>query len=670
MKFKHIIFSFFISFLFLFFHSNVKAFNISYCDYGNGINLVLPVTIGATIDVVYPMEHVKDYSYSNELFVYDEESCNQSIPSTTNQINGGYPIITHYYIYNSKKVYVDFPLGKGIYTGIDLIPPVIKSSSELLTFSVDKYIELDMISVYINAFDETDGNIILEAIYDNYTPNYNKIGEYSIIFRACDSSNNCSTYDQRIKTQDIIAPSISGSNKITTYMSNPIALNDIGKNLIATDNYDGDLSTNIFLQSSSYNPNIPGTYYAYYTIKDSSNNELKTPFKVEILVVDDIAPTIEGPTFFTNKLSSILSTKTILSNMIVNDNSDANAYKNIYIIDDNYTNNNTKIGEYTLVIGCYDKYGNESLPYIITIKTIDEIPPVIEGVSNYTSYLSSPISLLTIKSNLVVLDNYDGNLFNNLEIIEDTYTNNKNSVGIYNIVFIVKDSSNNYSSSFNVEITTIDNIIPNIEGVSFYETLNNSILDVMSIKYNLIAIDNIDGNISDSIEFNSNTYKNNEHIPGTYFLSFYVSDNSGNISNDFIVKIIVKENMSELEKLNNSLIHLKINNYKDESEILNILGINQEEYNSVIAIENTYVNNFNNIGTYSIKYEFTNTDYTKSIININIHTYEEKSENNTNQESPKTTKETKKKENIFSKIFSFFKSIFSSLLTFFKRLFR
>ncbi len=671
MKPKYIFLTIFFTLLFSFSFSTINAIDYSFCSYGEELNLTLPVTIGVHVKVTHPMNSAKDYQFNEELYVYNEETCNSAVRKRTINSSGYFLIEKYYYYYNGEPVEVDQPLGNGVYSEYDVTPPKITSTLETMTFSVDRYVELDYISVFINAFDDIDGNVIVEAIYDNYTPNYNKIGNYSIVFQACDKSNNCSTYNQKIKVHDVTPPTISGENKIQSYMSNSISLTDIGKNLVAIDNYDGDISTSIILEYTSYNSKTPGTYYAYYTIKDSSNNSVISPFKVEITVIDDIAPIIEGPTFYTNKLSSILRTSTILANIIVSDNSDNSAYKNIYIIDDNYTNNSTKIGEYTLVVGCYDKYGNESLPYIITINTIDEIPPSIDGANSYISYLSSPLSMLTIKSNLVVLDNYDGNLFNKLEIIEDTYTNNKNSIGIFNIIFSVIDNSNNSSTPFNVEIIVQDDIAPIIEGPSFYTVLNTDLLDVISIKNSLTAIDNIDKDISDTIVLNENSYLENHDKPGTYFLTFYAIDSSGNISNNFKVKITVNENLSYLDQINNSLIHLEVNKYKNDSEILSILGVNYSDYNSISTIENSYVDNYDTLGKFNIIYEFTNTDFTKKNIKINVLTYESAiDDTNTNLSQKNVIHQNKKKENFFSKILSFFKNIFINIWNFFKNLFR
>lgn len=662
---------FYLIFAFLFlimFPSKVDAINLNYCNYSEDVNLVLPVTIGAKISAIdrfYPFDSTKNLYYETTLFVHDEATCNSAISLPNINENDYFITYEYYYLYNDTITYVNY-LGDGEFQYKDLTPPTINSITNKIHTNVEKYTELDDISIYITAFDETDGNIIPEIVYDNYSNNYDKIGEYTIVFEACDYSNNCSKYNQKILVEDITPPTIEGINYIKSYMSNPLKLEMISTMIKAFDSYDGDLSSSILIDSFEYNISIPGMYYAYYTVSDLSGNKIITPFKVDIEVIDDIAPIIEGPTQFTSKLSNMISVNNILLNIIVSDNSDEMAYKNLYIIDDSYTVSQYKIGDYKLIIGAYDKYGNESSPYIITITVVDDVAPTIDGKNEFESYLSSPISLFTIKSNLIVQDNHDENLFDKLEILDDNYSNNKDKIGIYNVSFIVKDISGNISNMFIVKITNIDNIIPTIEGTNYYKTLTTEKIDTLSIKLSLSAMDNIDGDLSSEIVLNDDSYSDNFSIPGTYFLTFYVSDSSNNISNLFKVKILVNENLDFLDYINNSFIYFDTLNYKTDSQIIELLGLNTLEYNSISTLENTYANNYNTVGEYIISFQIENTDYTKELIKINIITYTEE----TTQKNTSTSYKKEKKETIFQKIISFIKNIFNKILSFFKNLFR
>ena len=114
-----------------------------------------------------------------------------------------------------------------------------------------------------------------------------------------------------------------------------------------------------------------------------------------------------------------------------------------------YSNFQNSTGEKYIYLQAMDESLNISKEFKITINLIDDIPPQIFGLNTYDSYLSSPLSISHIKQQLTVLDNIDGNITNNLEIINDSYSNNINKKGTYFLTFVVKDASNNISENFN-----------------------------------------------------------------------------------------------------------------------------------------------------------------------------------------------------------------------------
>lgn len=644
------------------FGQKINALNIAYCDYGNDTNLILPVTIGVKIQALHkrdPLNGSLMYKYETEYLVYDKDSCETSYTMpTVNQNTYMTPKYTYYYKYNEEITYTTSKIHTGTYTNKNLTPPSMSSVFPGLVVTVNEYRTLDEISSYVFAYDDFDGKLIGEITYENYSNNYDKLGVYSIMFEACDSDNNCSNLNFPITVVDDVSPEITGKQKFLSYISAPLSINDVALQLTAIDNYDGDISDEIYVKNHNYNPKYPGIYTLYFSVNDSSLNSSKNTFKVEVEVIDDIPPTIEGPTHFQSKLSSMIDTKNVLSTLIITDNIDSNLYNNIYIIDDTYTKNKMNIGEYTLVVGCYDKSQNESLPYIITISVVDDIPPSIEGKTNYESYISTPISINQIISNLLVTDNYDGNIINKLEITNDTYSTNKENIGIYSISFIVQDSSDNISNPFLVEITIYDDIIPIINGTNFYSTLTNAKLDYKSLLLSLSAQDNIDGDISSKIILDTDSYSDNFNIPGTYFMSFYTSDSSGNISNYFKIKIVVEESLSFLQSINKSHIFLTTDKQYNDDSIFELLNIDTTQYIDIKTIENTYLSNYQTPGKYNITYAFTNHNYTHEYLTLNISNHEGQKENTI---PFLTTLENKKKENIFHKILSFFKSLWANL---------
>ena len=666
MKLKYIFLSLFVAFFSLLFSFKVNAAEIDYCTYGS-LKLTLPVTI--TVDVsgfnaTYPFDVNKNYYYTDSLYVYDQETCNDSVNIPAFSGNNGmyiledgfdtyYVTMTFYYSYNDTYYQSDYKLINGTYSNLDTTPPSISSSALSFVVSMDEQKPLDFFSITVFAYDSSDSNIIPEIIEDYYSDNYNVPGTYSIVYKACDKSNNCSKLIQTVIVKDLTPPIIFGITSIDSYMTNPISLFQIGNMLNAKDNLDGDISTSIYLDESYYNINYPGNYYATFKVKDSSGNEISNPYKVKINYYDDIAPTIEGPTSFKSYMSNPLQIEAIISNLIGHDNIDNDVNKNLYIVNDQYTPNIRYIGKYIFVVSCYDNSGNEALPYLIEIEVIDNVAPSIQGTTNYTSYMSNSININDIKSKLIAIDNHDGNVTNKLEIEYENYSKNLNKLGEYTISFKVSDLSGNIST-YNVSVRTIDDVPPAIYGEAYYITLTTEKLSLHSILYSLGAIDNVDGDITHLIELDSDNYSNNYNIPGVYYLSYYTGDKSGNLSSSFKVKVVVNENLTFIKSINNSKLYLNTNSLVSEDTILNLLNVNQNNYESIETIENTYQSNYSTIGNYYLTYKITNTDFTKEYLTVHIITYSSKETSTTMD-----THKEKKKETILSYIISFFISLFS-----------
>ena len=309
MKFKYLFMSVGVIVFAFLFSNKVSAENISYCTYGD-LKLTLPVTIKVKlegINMTYPFDENKKYHYSSSLYVYDEKTCNSSIPMPYFTSSNGLLVLkegpntyyinrSFYYSYNNMDISTSYYLSEGIYSQIDTTPPSFKSLYEEFFVSMDTQKDLEHFSKYISAYDTVDSQIIPEIIFDDYTDNYNIPGSYNIIYSACDKSNNCSKYIQTINVIDDIPPIIDGITQIDSYMSNPLSIFQIGNMLKAMDNYDGDISSAITLKDAYYNTNFPGVYYAYFSITDSSGNQISSPHKVTINYIDDVIPVIEGPT--------------------------------------------------------------------------------------------------------------------------------------------------------------------------------------------------------------------------------------------------------------------------------------------------------------------------------------------------------------------------------------
>lgn len=339
------------------------------------------------------------------------------------------------------------------YISLDELPPIIANDTinSIIIVTVNKKVDVNQIKNKITAYDENDGVVAIKIQEDNYSPNYTKLGTYSLIFSASDSSGNTSTLSIDIKVIDNIEPIIKGENTLNSYMSNPLTIDQIKETLTIIDNYDTNL-------------------------------------------------------------------------------------KILHLSQDNYSSNKQKEGEFTVSFFATDNSNNKSQEFTITIKTIDDIPPTIQGNISYTVDIKNKLDTSTIISQLTVKDNIDQNPL--VEIISNTYTSNYFKVGIYQMSLIAKDKSNNESSAFIINIITKDNEKPLFYISQKFIGLDSSNEIKIEDLITLIAeINNINNSKIKNIIILENTYSKNYNIEGTYFVKLECehTDNSKTILESNII---------------------------------------------------------------------------------------------------------------------------------------
>lgn len=176
----------------------------------------------------------------------------------------------------------------------------------------------------------------------------------------------------------------------------------------------------------------------------------------------------------------------------------------------------------------------------------DEEPPIISGYEEkYTSNVNNPIDLSMLVSYFSAHDNFDGNISNKIELKYEEYTKNTNNPGIYAIILGVEDSSSNYTTiTFYIEV--IDTTPPLIEGENSFTSLLSTPITIEDIQNNLKVIDNVDENLNSQLFVCNDTYTPNKKKIGTYSVYFCVYDSSNNLSNEFKVNILVKDDISPI----------------------------------------------------------------------------------------------------------------------------
>lgn len=339
------------------------------------------------------------------------------------------------------------------------------------------------------------------------TVDTNVLGTYALTYTATDNSGNQATATRTVNVVDTTTPVITliGDSQVNIEVGSTYT--DAGAT--ATDNYDGDLSSQIFVVNN-VDVNMLGSYTVTYSVSDSSSNAATVVTRT-VNVVDQTAPTIT--ILGGNQITIEAGSSYTDAGATATDN-----YNNDVTADITVTNTvdpNT-IGSYTVTYTVSDASGNQATA-VRTVIVEDSTPPSITLVG------STPVSVEAGSSysdaGATATDTYDGDLTSSIA------TNNNvdiNTVGSYTVTYTVTDSSGNTATA-----TRTVNVVDTTAPVITISGANSVDVD-LGTTYNdagASATDANDGDLTSSITVSSNVDTN---TVGTYTVTYTVSDAAGN----------------------------------------------------------------------------------------------------------------------------------------------
>ncbi len=178
---------------------------------------------------------------------------------------------------------------------IDNIKPVISGTNAYSTGTKQKLSETNIRNA-ITAVDEYDGNLPLQLVSDNYTENYNQLGDHTITYKATDSSNNTMEFVVTVTVTDDIAPEVF-TNRYFINIDGALnyTLEQIIEHLIATGQITAEALANYDIEASNYS-SAPGEYEIRLTKKASAPSDLAESIVIKVKVFEEsqiIDPTPE-----------------------------------------------------------------------------------------------------------------------------------------------------------------------------------------------------------------------------------------------------------------------------------------------------------------------------------------------------------------------------------------
>lgn len=345
---------------------------------------------------------------------------------------------------------------------------------------------------------------------------------------------------------------------------------------------------------------------------------------------DSIPPTLSGQKVFVTDVDNPISIEQIKSHLTALDDIEGTIDNSrIYIIKDEFTKNNKKVGKYEVIVGVKDNSENEGrLMFYVAVKDL-KAPVITTTKQEYVIGYKETLDLNMVLNNLSVTDNYDKSGLV-IQLVENNYSSNSNSIGIKTLIYEAKDSSNNKGRKV-INVKIIDNVKPTAAGKQTYKVSYKDILDINRIIFNLVIKDEIDTTIDkNQYTIIKNTYLNKENKIGNYEIVLQFKDKSNN-KLDVSIKIQVFDSEGPNISVDELFIAIDQFNSMTTTDIINHMKKNNllpQDFSlsNYDIIKDTYSVSNNEVGVYEIVLK--NKKNSNEIIKINVDKKEKTDSNN------------------------------------------
>lgn len=402
--------------------------------------------------------------------------------------------------------------------------------------------------------------ILFHNIVDYFT--FNGIDNFQL-----EEGTNFTGYETYIEGAliDTSAPYFQSAGTIISYYDSPITVNEIQSALVAYDAIDGDVTNEITLVNDGYTANNQtlGTYTVVFEVSDSSSNTSQIEVIVEL--VDVLKPVFSDIGVVQAVYPNIYSVQDILSMLSASDNYDGDISNQIILVDDGYSLNANQTGIYQMTFEVEDTSSNVET-YVLDIQVVDNEGPIITGLSNITVGYDNFISEADVKSNLSFTDNYDNQIDLELILENDTYSDNRYSLGTYEMEFSVTDSSGNKTFK-TVTIQVVDEMGPMVYfNSSIIQTYNDTVMALPDFMQLLRNTNEIDRFKDYYVTIKYDSYTKNASVPGVYHLSLNFKDDYGDdLQKDLEIRVIERPidyiDIGPVQEIDNRTILQKYSEY-------------------------------------------------------------------------------------------------------------
>mgnify|MGYP003289505710 CR=1 FL=1 len=255
---------------------------------------------------------------------------------------------------------------------------------------------------------------------------------------------------------------------------------------------------------------------------------------------------------------------------------------------------------------------------------IIDYSPVISGYNGYIEVdIANPINLSTILSGVKVIDDVDGDISDEIIVVNDNYSSNKEKIGTYNILLKAVDSSDN-GSEFTIFVEVKDKAKPYLKGDINYSVSSTDNYELSYFLSRVLAYDDYDKDVANKIVVVSDNYSSNKNKKGTYKVVCYVVDSSLNRF-DFTITIDVSFNDVTAPKFTGKFSYTTdVNTTITISKIISNISVSDDSdgdlTNMVEVIEDYYSYAPGRVGTFEILLQVKDSSGNKAnqVVIINV----------------------------------------------------
>ncbi len=332
----------------------------------------------------------------------------------------------------------------------DIIPPVITlvgaNPQDIVLGTA--YTELGA-----TASDNVDGDITADITIDASDVNTSTLGSYQVTYNVTDTAGNIAetvTRDVNVVGTDTTPPVITLVGADPQEIALGTAYTELGAT--ASDNVDGDITTDIVIDASDVNTSEAGEYTVTYNVSDEAGNPAVEITRSVVVSADDTIPviTLVG----SNPQEILLNTPYIELGATASDNIDGDITGNIVIDASAVDVNNT--GVYTVTYNVSDTAGNPAVEVTRDVNVLaDTTAPVIAlvGANPQEIVLGAAYTELGATAS----DNVDDDI--TADIVIDASDVNTNALGSYQVTYNVTDTAGNLAVEVIRDVNVVDAVV-------------------------------------------------------------------------------------------------------------------------------------------------------------------------------------------------------------------